>query len=156
MRQRLTFLLAYIAGFFDGEGCVGIYTNGQRRGHSLRVQLCQNDSKETRELFDYLAAKYSAKYSEQVSLSGNVKLNLQLNSDTASKFLESIIPFLHFKKEQAVFGMQWNVTRPRSIRGAKGRYLPRTPEEQMVDKAASLRMKCLKREGFVQRVNLPI
>lgn len=33
----------YIAGFFDGEGSIGIYKNG-RGMHYLRTQLTQNSS----------------------------------------------------------------------------------------------------------------
>jgi DNA transposition AAA+ family ATPase len=30
--------LPYIAGFFDGEGSIGIYLNGKKQGRTLRVQ----------------------------------------------------------------------------------------------------------------------
>jgi hypothetical protein len=33
--------LPYLAGFFDGEGPIGIYTNGLGTGRTLRVQLTQ-------------------------------------------------------------------------------------------------------------------
>jgi hypothetical protein len=44
--------LSYLAGFFDGEGSVGIYSSNKQFNHAcLRVQLKQNESKEIVEVF---------------------------------------------------------------------------------------------------------
>lgn len=142
--------LAYLAGFFDGEGSVGIYSNGKGTGHSLKIQITQNDSLYTRELFECLLSTYGGRFDSQRTLSGNLKLNFQLNGDNAYKFLAGVMPLLHFKKKQAQFALKWALTRPRLIRGAKGRYLPRPKGALAKDKRASLRMKELKRESFVK------
>jgi hypothetical protein len=40
--QLVELSLPCIAGFFGGEGSIGIYMNGQGRGRTLRVQITQN------------------------------------------------------------------------------------------------------------------
>lgn len=150
MREGVKFSLAYLAGFFDGEGSVGIYSNGQVTGHGLKIQITQNDSTYTRELFEHLRATYGGRFDTQRTLSGNLKLNFQLNGDNASEFLRGIVSLLRFKKKQAMFAMEWALTRPRRIRGAKGRYLPRSIDALVKDRRASLTMKRLKRESFVK------
>jgi hypothetical protein len=42
--------LPYIAGFFDGEGSIGIYRGGHTNGRALRVQLTQNVTPDSTEL----------------------------------------------------------------------------------------------------------
>lgn len=48
--------IEYLAGFFDGEGSVGIYTNGRGLFH-LRTQLTQNVGKHSTRLVDHAFAE---------------------------------------------------------------------------------------------------
>lgn len=48
---------SHIAGFFDGEGSIGVYhhvNNGVQTGFHLRVQLRQNKTELSSQLFDGL------------------------------------------------------------------------------------------------------
>ena len=53
--------LSYIAGFFDGEGSIGVYhhvNNGVQTGFHLRVQLRQNKTKPSSQLLRELVARF--------------------------------------------------------------------------------------------------
>lgn len=93
--------LAYIAGFFDGEGdCQISYPKNRlgNRNQQLRARITQNN----REVLDWIKDSYGF---------GNVVVKrenggtcnqchaLQFSCRTARKFLTSIEPFLKVKKE---------------------------------------------------------
>jgi hypothetical protein len=89
---------AYIAGFFDGEGCIGIYTAG-----TVWYQL-----------------------------------GVQLNNDPAAAFLRTILSFLVLKAEQARIGIEWQETRPKTVRGPRG-WPVRIPRAEDTEAAALLK-----------------
>jgi hypothetical protein len=122
--------LQYIAGFFDGEGCIGIYYRKKTKDRfHLRTQLSQNKNKDIEILMNELVERFGGNLSEQITLSGNIKYNWQLNSDFAVKFLEDICPYLILKKEQAIISINWQKHRPERIRDKNGRIcLKRKPD----------------------------
>ena len=91
---------AYLAGFFDGEGSIGIYTNGRGKSPCLRTQLTQNVNKVSTEMMAYLVERFGGNYTKQTTSHG-VKYNWQLNGDKAKNFLIAVMPNLRFKREQA-------------------------------------------------------
>jgi hypothetical protein len=95
----------YIAGFFDGEGSVGVYRNGRGTYH-LRTQLTQNVSPLVTELLMGLREEFGGNLSKQRTTHG-VKYNWQLNSGKAVTFLATIEPMLLLKKEQANVAIAW-------------------------------------------------
>lgn len=107
--------LAYIAGFFDGEGSVGVYKNGKGVYH-LRTQLVQNVSQASLTLLDNLIKTWGGNGSIQTTKStGAKKFNWQLNSKKAERFLQDIRPFTRLKSEQidmALFYMEGKVDGP--------------------------------------------
>ena len=114
--------LEYIAGFFDGEGSIGVYYSKKTQDKfHLRTQLTQNQSKKSDLLMRSLVGRFQGNVSEQITLSGNVKYNWQLNSDLAATFLEAIMPYLLFKKDQAEIAIAWQKQRPKPTRDKQGR-----------------------------------
>lgn len=124
----------YIAGFFDGEGSIGIYTNGKRVLH-LRVQLVQNEPWCI--AIDELHQRFGGNVNRAKTSSGKYKKNLQLNSSTALNFLKWIQPQLILKRKQANLAITWEQTRPKKSRGLDGRIQP-LPQENIDIEAATI------------------
>lgn len=115
----------YIAGFFDGEGSIGLYNRTDKpETYFLRVQLTQNTSPMALLILNYLKDKYGGNISEQKTLSGGIKLNWQLNVGGLTKFLKDILPYIIIKKEQVVKSLYWIKKRPVRIRKDNGQYKP--------------------------------
>lgn len=133
----------YIAGFFDGEGSIGIYKNSNN-GFGLRTQLTQNKTYTIMPLIEYLKSKFGGNVSMQKTLSDNYKYNWQLNSDSAVIFLEEIFPFLILKKQQASLGILWQKSRPERIRDKNGRIVLKRPADFKMDMKVSKIMKKMK------------
>ena len=110
----MTYSLSYIAGFFDGEGSIGIYPDGRGR-HHLRTQLSQNVTAKSTHLFKWLSQMYGGNLSTDHNRKGTC-FNWQLNSRTAADFLWVIYPHLHLKKEQAKLALMWQWARPVAVR----------------------------------------
>lgn len=135
----------YIAGFFDGEGCIGLYhRKGRVNGASLRIQLTQNKSKESTTILYYLKDKYGGAISEQRTLSNNVKYNWQLAPRGSKVFLEDIIEHLIIKKKQALLALYWLENRPTMKRGDRGRVVKFSKEDIEFNNLAIKTMKELK------------
>lgn len=141
--------LQYIAGFFDGEGSIGIYYRQKTKDRfHLRTQLTNNKNKDTQKLMTYLMDKFGGNLSEQITLSGRVKYNWQLNSDKAVYFLKKIEPYLIFKKDQAIIAINWQEQRPKPIRDSRGRIQVKRKRTVDFDVKVSRLVKALKREDI--------
>lgn len=108
----------YIAGFFDGEGCVGVYRRGTH--YSLLVQLTQVDTPETERLLNALRDRFGGTVGRRPSLSGRGVIAWSIGSDGAATFLETIAEHLILKRDQAIVAAEWQRTRPLRQR-VKGR-----------------------------------
>jgi len=141
--------LQYIAGFFDGEGSIGIYYRQKTKDRfHLRTQLTNNKNKNVQKLMAYLMNKFGGNLSEQVTLSGNIKYNWQLNSDKAVYFLKKIKPYLIFKKDQAIIAINWQEQRPKPIRDKRGRIRVKRKRTVDFDIKVSRLIKALKQEDI--------
>jgi len=139
----------YAAGFFDGEGCVGIYPGsykGKLARYTLRTQLAQNKNSLTDELFKWFSDTFGGGISTQISLSGNEKLNWQLNGDNANNFLRIISPHLVLKKPQADIAISWQTKRPKQIHLPSGQFRFETAPDLVFDAKVCDLMKRCKRE----------
>lgn len=139
--------IKYIAGFFDGEGSVGIYKNSSKKypGFYLRTQITQNKGKEVEGLMLFLKNAYGGNLGEQKTLSSGIKYNWQLGSDSAVRFLEDIKPYLILKKKQAEIAIAWQKQRPARVRDSMGRIRLKTPANIELDTSISKLMKELKK-----------
>ncbi len=133
----------YVAGFFDGEGSIGIYPDGRGR-HHLRTQLAQNVTIESQELFEALCIEYGGNLSRDHNRRGTC-FNWQLNSRPAADFLALHLPYLRLKKAQARLALMWQWARPEATRSpTTGHFLSvRDP----IDAEVSALLKKLKAGG---------
>ena len=112
----------YIAGFFDGEGSVGIYMNGQRKNFYLRTQLVQNVNEHSLGLFRVLEDRFGGHWS--YGKGKRRAANWQLSGQNAVAFLKAILPHMVLKKDQAELALKWLSTHPSPIRNSKGQMMP--------------------------------
>ncbi len=139
----------YIAGFFDGEGSIGIYKRKDRyNGACLRTQLTQNKTKESCYILAYLKDKYGGNITEQKTLSGGVKYNWQLNAKGIPIFLRDILPYLILKKHQALLALYWLENKPKIKRDGRGRVIEFTGNEIKFTKNIVDAMKALKHKDI--------
>lgn len=116
--------ISYLAGFFDGEGCIGLYCPKKTgRYYALRTQLVQNSNIFSDKLFTELQSKYGGYIGRKKTSSGKIKLNWVLSNAPCGKLLIDILPHLIFKKEQAVLAMEWLKHRPPLKRDSRGRIM---------------------------------
>lgn len=100
--------LAYIAGFFDGEGSVTIGRhNGAESSYSLRISVTNTN----REIIDWLVDNLGGSVSN-VKLKGNRQQSYlwYLAAVKASDVLYALLPFLRVKREQAILGLDFQGT----------------------------------------------
>lgn len=141
---------AYIAGFFDGEGSVGIYRGtykGKFVNYRMRTQLVQNKSSLSEKMFECLSKKFGGTYTLAKTTHG-YKYNWQLGTNNAVEFLKQIAPYLVLKKEQVDVAIVWQLSRPEVVRWADGvtRYAV-LPDEKF-DYRVSQLLKFLKKNAL--------
>jgi len=92
---------AYIAGFFDGEGCAGIYQRNPKH-NSGRVILCSIAQKAVpvlEAIRAFLSVQgISANLNPQRGRGPNPIGVLQISAKQAVKFLNAVLPYLVVKK----------------------------------------------------------
>jgi hypothetical protein len=101
-------ILAYLAGFFDGEGTVGIYkesyntNSGKKTCFCLQVK-CYNTNIEILNLFKHLFGGTVSKnsYGTKICYQWGIAAN------DALKFLKTIEKYLIIKKNQALLGIEF-------------------------------------------------
>lgn len=94
----------YIAGIFDGEGCVGVYDRNSDRSGKIRYYVLVVSISQGGEFGRELLLKIKEQYGGSLShKKGSNKPMWQLNfSPTAGMlFLEAVSELLFIKKEQA-------------------------------------------------------
>lgn len=155
--------LQYIAGFFDGEGSIGIYrqSNGGSLSYGLRTQLTQNVSPASTKLIEELKNRFGGSMSTQhtfrvgvdESQKLNIKYNWQLSSRNAVNFLTVILPFLVLKKEQAQIALIWQAQKPMPTRNAKGQICLTGKKNLKLDEKISIILKGLKNPLITDKLN---
>lgn len=140
--------IEYIAGLFDGEGSIGLYSNGGT-GFGVRVQTVQNLSALTQPVWEELKDTYGGGISVVPSTSGRMKMNWAVSGESAVLFLEKLLPYLILKRPQAELICEWYRSRPPRQRDSQGRILARSGEE----KTESLRVARLLREMKTATLN---
>jgi len=113
--------LAYIAGFFDGEGSLTIHENGKPspRGispnHTLQVSICNTDPLIIMWLHSFFGGALSYRKPKKASWRNIAQWTLRAASTLP--FLETIQPFVRMKSEQVEIGIEFQ--RAKSMRGPK-------------------------------------
>jgi hypothetical protein len=146
---------SYIAGFFDGEGSIGVYyhvNRGVQTGFHLRVQLRQNKTDLSLRLFDELVARYGGCVSEFSTRSDKKGLNWQIGSSMAVGFLREIEPHLILKKDQARLAVSWQEGRIPAFRDERGRISSYSKGVREHDLAVSNALKLMKSGSSTEAV----
>lgn len=135
--------LSYVAGFFDGEGCVRVARNGGR-GFTLSAQITQNEHATSTALFAELKDTFGGSISKQTAL--RTKLNWQVTGQNALGFLSAILPYLRLKGDQARVAVDWFSKREPVTRSATGRIVQRSDRQFAIDLAVHDRLRAMKKE----------
>jgi hypothetical protein len=136
--------LEYLAGFFDGEGCVGVYPAHQGASYHLMVQITQNSTRAA----DALLREISDRFGGSVGVVETRKhrqLHWSIGGDRGALFLESILPYLVLKLDQAIIASSYHRRRPPMSRDKRGRVLPMDHSD---GRAVCERLKALKKSDF--------
>jgi len=135
----------YIAGLFDGEGSVGLYSNGGS-GFGVRVQMVQTETATSRPLWESLQSTYGGGISYVKSDRHRPKMNWALSGSKAIEFLNDILPYVILKRDQVKLLLTWWETRLPLQRDDKGRIVPRTNDERQQAKAVADMLRRMKKE----------
>jgi hypothetical protein len=145
--------LPYLAGFFDGEGSIGIYRNGNPHGgRTLRVQLTQNVSAASTLLLKECQTRWGGSLCEMNRNHKRTAWNWQASATSGVKALSDIRPWPRLKAAEADIALEWWGQRPLPRRGSAGRYLPFSAAEHDFDVAAEGRLKAAKAGASATRV----
>jgi hypothetical protein len=132
---------AYFAGFFDGEGSVGIYHVQNTIQTCFRVSLCNNIATPLQKAEAFFGGRLRPRYREY---RGRPTCNWEwyVWGNNAVNFLETIYPFLSVKTEQVdVFLRAYKFCPPRG--NHKGD--PLVEENRQTLREAEMVLKDLKR-----------
>ena len=105
---------AYLAGFFDGEGSIGMY---KRKAWSLQVTVSQKDHAVLDVFFERFPLG-AWNYFENVT-------SLVWYDWRTHELLRALVPYMITKKRQAVLALQFAEMQQRHVRGRAW-----TPEER--------------------------
>lgn len=119
--------LAYLGGFFDGEGSIGVYESKSSGAFCLRVQISQRKTDLTEHLLNSLKERYGGSISSVNKQRPG--LLWQVSGDKAVRLLRDIRPYLYLKADEADLAVAWQSERPGVQRDERGRILARTPEQ---------------------------
>lgn len=112
----MTPTVEYIAGFFDGEGCVGLYYDKRDRRWSPEINITQRGDSRTRVLMQHIAQRYDSRL---VRLNGGF-LNFRIRKTSQMKaFIKDILPFSTVKHTQLLLLDTWLDNRTYSFRTAQ-------------------------------------
>lgn len=100
--------LEYLAGFFDGEGSVGLYYVKQRKTWRAQIILVQNYSRAAERLFDEWAKAFAGSVHLVRRAGEPVTLRLALHSEEALKrFTKAMLRHSKLKARQLIVLDGW-------------------------------------------------
>lgn len=132
--------LPYLAGFFDGEGSVGIYTNGRKDGRTLRSQLTQNISPDVTLLLGACRERWGGALTVMNRNQKRQAYNWQVSGSSAIVFFKDIRPWVVLKAPQIDLAVVWFEGRVQLPR-----WTSRDPEEVAADELVANQLKALKK-----------
>jgi len=108
--------LAYLAGFFDGEGSIGVYKDSLRKDRKGEYRLNSGRGFRTefqvsgyvKVPFEIMQTRFGGTLSQGLSLNKHELFHYSLyNVDGVEKALLSLLPFLTVKAEQARIALEF-------------------------------------------------
>lgn len=104
-KETITSKIAYIAGFFDGEGCVRI-KESNRGGNSYYV--IAHITNTNRRILEQIQDLFGGAIRTQEKGTNKTIYNLCISSAEAVDFLKTLSPFLQEKLEQALLAIKFH------------------------------------------------
>jgi hypothetical protein len=134
-KQAVALSLAYIAGFVDGEGCIGTTRSGQHRLLIPRIMVVNTD----RRVLDALQRQFGGDVAARKQQIAGWKPLIQwrICNGNALVFLRAIRPFLVLKADQADVLLRW----PTSARFPKTRDAVKLRRELLASQLTYLNRK---------------
>jgi hypothetical protein len=132
----------YVAGFFDGEGSLGLYKSSSG-SFVLSVQIVQLQSKKSKAIFRFLKKKFKGLYKE-IPKRGRRRpiYHWALYGHQGIEFLKIIRPYLILKAAQADVAIRWYESRTIWKSQTKRPFLY---YRSAADKAAATELKRMKK-----------
>lgn len=139
--------ISYVAGFFDGEGCVGTRRSGHppHYGWTAHAQITQNCSAQADELLLEIKGEWGGSLTLMNRERSRVAWNWQVSGRKALTFLQDIRPHLRLKAEQAELAIVWQANRPVLVRDERGRRISLSAERKAIDQRVSDMLAAMKR-----------
>jgi hypothetical protein len=98
----------YIAGFFDGEGCIRIHVIKSSRARP-QYQLEASISQKRREVLDLVSAQYGGVVRKERQ-GKYICYRLTLSGLASEKLLRDILPYMVVKKKEAETALEYRET----------------------------------------------
>jgi hypothetical protein len=137
--------LPYFAGFFDGEGSIGIYRNGSGKGRTLRVQLTQNATPQSALLLHECRARWGGSICLMNRHAKRPAWNWQASAGRGAAVLQDLQPHLRLKRSEADIALSYWSARAQVQRDVDGRFVAFTEAENEVGRVAESALKAAKR-----------
>lgn len=103
--------LAYIAGLFDGEGCVALhrFRGRKNRCDAAKIALTCSITNTDKRAIDFMQSRFKGSVACEDRSRHNHKNSWKwaIFSRQAAAFLKEILPFLVLKKERAILAIQF-------------------------------------------------
>jgi len=99
---------AYVAGFFDGEGCVSMQAYYQKGKYEKfpRIAMLVNITQNSREVLDNIQNVFGGRVGAHNPSNNCYRLNIS-GKQKMKFFLESILPYSIVKKEDILLGLMF-------------------------------------------------
>ncbi len=104
--------LAYVAGFFDGEGCVNFTHSGQCKTCVLRVMIRNTDLDIIQQIHRNFGGRIETLHHKNPTF--KISYCWRIDGSRAVDFLRLIDKFVIIKKDQISVAMCWDIIRNRS------------------------------------------
>lgn len=95
--------LAWIAGFFDGEGCICLIRYGMQGTYNMIVSVSQSNP----DVLEYIRDHFGGHINVRTNTSGRLHYTLGFRRSEKQHFLLSILPFSKIKTEQIKVALQF-------------------------------------------------
>lgn len=118
-RETITTKIAYIAGFFDGEGCIRL-KHANQGGNSYYVWVAITNS--NRLILDEVVELFGGNVRKAEKTVNKIVYHYLITASEAVDFLKTIIQFLKEKKEQAELAIAFHETKALLTPEAKANY----------------------------------
>lgn len=148
--------IQYVAGLFDGEGCVNIYQTKKyvdnRIGYELTIAIF-NSHKEVIELLQENFGGCVQKRERGLGRNENWKIGYswKLSCNQAKNLLEKLLPFLIIKKEQAKIAVEFQ-----TLKESKNhRFIKNIKEINDFYEICYQKMRILNKKGLVNKTYYP-